>query len=225
MKLKSKMSVVFPIIIIVLLIIVGILLLLNLNKTPEPTQEAETEISPSSNITSSSDVPDEYKKYIKNSIEKIGELSTAKYDYTDVTSFNKSELEFWGLSIPWINSQIIVKYSGTIKAGIDFTKVEINVDEETKTIDIALSPAHIISSEIDLSKCKVYNTKKFIFDAFEIDNAGELFDDCKKRENKKAENSGLLKTAEDNAKATIVNLVNELYPSLGYSVSVRFVKQ
>lgn len=40
-------------------------------------------------------------------------------------------------------------YDGTVTAGIDFSKIDINIDEETETITLTLPESEILNTTVD----------------------------------------------------------------------------
>ena len=122
MKLKTKLPVLVPAIILAVLICAGITLyLISIFNEPAPSKQIVS-------ATDKSELTIDIKT-IEHEIKDIGNLCTSEYNFTAVDSFSKDKINLWFIKLPWTDSSAIVKYSGTITAGIDFTKVIV---EENK---------------------------------------------------------------------------------------------
>ena len=82
---------------------------------------------------------------IEQQVKKIAEVSTIKYNYTDVVSYENSK-QFSGLDIPFTNKRFIVKYNGYIKAGVDFEDIKIKV--EGNNVEVIMPKAKILDNVI-----------------------------------------------------------------------------
>lgn len=86
----------------------------------------------------------------------IGELATQVGYFTNVQIIEDNQ-KLWGLTLPFTTSTSIFSYDGSIKAGIDFSKIEYYVDTKKKVVSMP-APA-IRSVEVDENSLMIYDEK------------------------------------------------------------------
>ena len=149
---------------------------------------------------------------IESSLNDIAELSTVEYNYTNMGVFENHK-EFYGWKIPFTTSKFVISYEGTIKAGIDFSKVKVEVNE--KTITVTVPNAAVLSHTIDYDSLQVLDEKYSIFTTVKIEDYNSFYNDQSRVMELKAIERGLLIEADKNAKdiirSSIINLVAEGY--------------
>ncbi len=101
-------------------------------------------------------------KTIEEILQPAGDLITQRYYYTDMDTF-ESYKELLGAKIPLTTDKVVFTYKGAISAGIVLSKVEFEVSEEEKTINITLPDIFIVSNEIFEDEFKAYEIKNSIF--------------------------------------------------------------
>ena len=84
-------------------------------------------------------------------LKDIGELATQAGYFTTVQTINKSR-DVLGWEVPGTQSNYIYSYDGTIKAGIDFQDINMEVDEVNHIIKITFPEFRILSTEIQDDK-------------------------------------------------------------------------
>lgn len=127
---------------------------------------------------------------------EISELSTVEYTYNAVTRAYDEDGETLMYS---------VAYDGIVKAGIDFSQIDLDIDEEKKIIRITVPDVEIIDYVVDEGSLEYifekdkYNTATVSQAAYKI---------CKADlENKASRESELLSLAQENAISTVSGLV------------------
>ena len=149
---------------------------------------------------------------IESSLNDIAELSTVEYNYTNMGVFENHK-EFYGWKIPFTTSKFVISYEGTIKAGIDFSKVKVEVNE--KTITVTVPDAAVLSHTINYDSLQVLDEKYSIFTTVKIEDYNSFYNDQSRVMELKAIERGLLIEADKNAKdiirSSIINLVAEGY--------------
>ena len=149
---------------------------------------------------------------IESSLNDIAELSTVEYNYTNMGVFENHK-EFYGWKIPFTTSKFVISYEGTIKAGIDFSKVKVEVNE--KTITVTVPDAAVLSHTIDYDSLQVLDEKYSIFTTVKIEDYNSFYNDQSRVMELKAIERGLLRQAKENAqniiRSSIINLVGEGY--------------
>lgn len=159
---------------------------------------------------------------IAEGMKSIGKLSTAEYYYTHVESHDSAlQLEGTNFNIPFTKNKFVYSYDGSITAGVDFTKIDVAVDEEKKTVTVTLPEVEVISSEIDEDSFKLYDEQNSAFNKISVKDVAASFADMKKDEEAKAREKGLFDNAEKNAKTMIEGFVKSTYDVSGYKVIVK----
>ena len=158
---------------------------------------------------------------IRESMENIGKLCTAEYNYTHVEQADSSR-EINGLKIPFTTSSFIYSYDGTIMAGIDFTNIQIDKDDMGKKITITLPDVEIISSAVDQDSFRLYDEKNNIFNPISVTDVADTLADLKNSAEKEAVEKGLLNKAKENAIALVENFMHSTYSIEDYKMEVLF---
>ena len=132
----------------------------NENTTTEENLITETETTISGEI-------------IQAGLADIGELATEEYYFTEVETYDSTKT-FMDFNLPFTTTRFVYSYDGVIKAGIDFTGIEVEKDDLLKTITIRLPKSKILSSEIDESSFQVYDEEQSIFNKVSISFPNEI---------------------------------------------------
>lgn len=144
---------------------------------------------------------------IKNQIVNAKELTTLKYKYTNVGSFENTN-EFYGLKIPFTSKKFIISYDGEVNAGVDLEMVKVSIDESKKVVNVSLPKSKILSHQIDENSLTIFDEKSSVFNPLEIKD----FTDFRKNEMKKVEkdllNKGFLDEANERSKEAVVEILN-----------------
>lgn len=159
---------------------------------------------------------------IRTSMSNIGELCTAEYSYTHVEQVDSSK-EIKGFKIPFTTSMFIYSYDGTLKAGIDFTKIQIDKNDTKKIITIKLPDVKIISSEVHHDSFKLYDEKNNIFNPISVSDVADSLVNLENSEKEKAIEEGLLDKAKTNAITLVENFMHGSYDVGDYEIIVEFL--
>lgn len=158
---------------------------------------------------------------LEESMEKNGELSTAKYLYTSsvsVTDQNTVEVFGTEVTLPFTDATYIFEFDGTIKAGYDLQDVRPFV-ENGSTIVIELPPAEILSHETSDVTC-VYEQQN-IANPLKAGEESQWIESQKAAMAERAESLGLYDEAQQNARVTFETLFAESIPE-GATLEIRF---
>ncbi len=175
------------------------------------------------------EVPVEVKKVITGEIiqeglRDVGQLVTQEYDYTEIGTFDSSKtVELFGyeVNVPLTQSKFIYSYDGTIKAGVDFTRITVEKVEDSKRVTVTLPKAAVLSSELDENSFQLYDEKNNIFNPFSVKDVNETNRNLKQHAEEKAIRKGLLQRADANAKAMIRNFLISTYDLEGYMIQIK----
>lgn len=94
-------------------------------------------------------------EYITGKMEVASELTTAELTYTGIVQFEDG-------SIPFLTKKgFTMKYTATVRAGIDFSKIEVDVN--SKNVIITLPETEIQSVHVDSNSIDFYDQSYAIF--------------------------------------------------------------
>lgn len=152
--------------------------------------------------------------------KNIGELSTQAGFYTNVQVIDKSQ-KLFGWSLPLTQSKSIFSYDGVIKAGYNFSKITIDVDDTVHTIIVKLPQPEIFSNEIDPDSMQIYDERQSIFTPLKINDMNDSLVELKKESKEKAISNGLLDNVRKNAELLITGFLSSAYDPNQYSIKFK----
>ena len=156
---------------------------------------------------------------IEGKIRNIGELSTAEYVYKISGMIDKNGLTLPG-NIVITSSKVIYSYEGTIKAGIQFgeIQVDINTVQSPAKVYVHLPEAEIFSNELDNNSLEIYDEKYSNFNKVSFSDINQSQAECKERAEEAALNSGILVKASENAETMIRSMLYGFLDSEEYDI-------
>lgn len=156
---------------------------------------------------------------IQNRIEQASDLVTTKYHYTKVGKFENS-LNLNGWSIPLTNKYFILTFEGEIQLGTDLSKANIEISDST--IHVTVDKPTVISNSIDESSIEVYDETKNIFNPISVSDYKAFAVKQKEKALSEAKEKGLMKTAQENTKKSIKEIVSIIPDTDEYTIEVTF---
>ena len=166
----------------------------------------------------------EQKGVFLEHIQELNEMATAEA-YTKVIIERQDNQLFGqsiGLNVPGTKRQLLVVVPGSVKAGVDLSKVtekDVVIDEENKTARLTLpAPTFLGGAEIYFDQVEVYSYEGLFRAEANIEEAYELAAEAKKLIIEEATGQGVLRTAEFNAEKTL----KEMFGFAGYDVTIEF---
>lgn len=143
---------------------------------------------------------------------KISELSTATYTYNSIASAYDEEAQ---------TVRYHVSYEGTVKVGVDFSDIKMEIDNENKLIKLTLPEAEVLDMSIDagtmdyIFTSEIYNTETITQEAYNLS--------CLDLKCKLENEEQLYVTAKENAIATVEALIKPWVEQMDadYTVSIR----
>ncbi len=166
-------------------------------------------------------------RLINAQIQDIGELATVEYLYTDAGKFEDAA-EMFGREIPFsfTTKSFIVKWDGSIKAGVDISKVRAEMNEETKEIIVYMPEAEILSHEIKEGSVETLDEKNGWFNRIRMEDIKEFGVVSKEAMEGRAVENGLLDKAFESAKGIIGGLIDAgEVEELGYRVRFEVMEE
>lgn len=142
---------------------------------------------------------------LHSQISEISELATAEYMFTDAAKFSDSkQIKNWDIGIT--EKSFIMKWSGTIKAGIDLEKIDVRVENDEQKIVITLPNAEILSYEVDQDSVEVLEEKNNIFNRISVNDKIKFDAACEEAMKERAIENGIL----DKALKYAENIIEQL---------------
>lgn len=139
-------------------------------------------------------------------VKSIGELATVEYLYTDAGKFSDAR-QLFGRNIPFTTKSFVAKWDGSIKAGVDVEKVQVELDEGNKNITVYMPNAEILSHEVDEASLETLDESSGLFNPISTSDAWSLNAESKQAMEQRAIEAGLLEKAAENAKDMIAGLI------------------
>ncbi|MBO0959667.1 DUF4230 domain-containing protein [Neobacillus sp. MM2021_6] len=161
---------------------------------------------------------------VVESVQKLATLATVQAHIETIVSKEDSKLFGKNISFyfPGTKRTFFLVASGEVTAGVDLknlTKKDIILDTNTKAIHITLPHATIVQEpSIDSKNIQIFSNEGLFRSEPNGKEGFEQEDLAKQKIKKKAKESGLLKTAEDNARTAL----QDFYKIQDYTVTVTF---
>lgn len=184
---------------------------------PVPTSIPEPTTTP---IVISTEEPFTVTPYtIREVVSPAAELVSYKYFYTDAGVYEKSATVF-NHKVPFTTDKTVYTYSGVIRVGVNLNKVDIQVDNDAKTIQITLDEPAIISNQIDNDTFQAYDVKNSIFTSIDISEFVAFKDTLEDNQAEKLKkNSEFWKQANSSTENTISSLIKASGQADDYTIS------
>ncbi|PIC74104.1 DUF4230 domain-containing protein [Sporosarcina sp. P17b] len=166
----------------------------------------------------------EQKTAFVERVRELQELATAEA-YTKVL-IERTDNELFGRSIgvnfPGTKRNLLVVIPGSVKAGIDLSKVtehDMQVDEEEKRIQLTIPKAEFLGgAELYFDKVEVYSVEGLFRGKADIKEGYELANEAKTLLMEEASEQGVLDSAEQNA----VKSLKDMFSFAGYRLDIEF---
>ena len=224
---KTKTEIVYIVLIVLVVLVTAFVLLFGLrnrgNEMPVPAddkpKQTETVIKEVERIvevekTITSDT-------IQDGLNDMGLLVTQQYFFTEVVSFSSVKKLFnTDIALKFTESSYLASYDGTVNAGIDFEKIKVEKDENTKHVTVLVPKAEILNIDIDPNSFELYSEKTGISNALSVEDFNQSLIELEDTAKSKAIERGIIDMAEKNAEAVISNFINSLVDKSVYSVEI-----
>lgn len=148
-------------------------------------------------------------------LREIGELSTQAGYFTSVQVIQDAK-DFFGIALPFTEKKYVFSYDGTVKAGIDFKNVRIEIIGNE--IHVRIPEAEIFGVQIDPESYTIYYEGDSIFNKLKIEDVNEAQKALEEEVREKAVANGILENATNNARMLITGYLSALYNPNEYSI-------
>lgn len=171
--------------------------LLHAEKTKNiPTSVVMTEKTETETIIKKFEVTVEY---LEKALSDISELSTAELSYTGICTVEEGK-------IPFITKkEFSMLYTGSIKAGVDASKIGIEITD--REVIITIPKAEIQSVVIDSDSIQFYDEKKALFNWTELRDSVDGIILAEENIKTQADTDGILERADKQAEYIVRGLL------------------
>lgn len=146
---------------------------------------------------------------VKLQLNDTGNLDTQVAYAKEVGEPRKEDLDVLGIRVPFTGAKKLFSVPFTIKAGMDFREVNLEVDNTSGIIKIKLPDIKVHSCEGDYNNAHVWDESNSVFQAISLPDTFEEITKMKETATQDAINNGLLENAEKNAKVLIEGFVSQ----------------
>lgn len=144
---------------------------------------------------------------VLNRIVTVRELALVKYNYTGVIGF-KDYMKIMNINVPLTEKFFLIKYHGYIKAGVDFDKINVKVND--KSIHVSMPRPRIMDITIDEKSIRVYDESMNAFNPISITDYNKAIIKEKNTMRRDAVQQGILKDASYQAKLALTAILKEM---------------
>ena len=220
--LGLKLSLILSLIMMVLIVLVIGVWLSGGNKKKEVSQAAEEKpqtVTVEKLVTVKEVITG---NVIREKLNNVGFMISQEYYFTEVVSASEV-VEWLGIFKGLTESSYVVSYDGLLSAGIDFTKITVDKNEDEHTVMITIPKAEIKSIDVDPESLVVISQKDGFGTNISIEEFNKGLIELEKTAKEKALAKGILDKANDNALKMIKNMVEGLVDPSEYVITYSFV--
>lgn len=157
---------------------------------------------------------------IEEQLSAISELVTQKYIYTRAARETSNKTWIWDWTMPFSDTSLLVMYDGEVKAGINFSAVKVDVNENERTITVTLPPSTIVNNNIPQESIEVLEVKESLFNEITFSDYNDFIASQKPAAEEKAIELGLLADADREAQTIVKAFLNMIPGVADYKLVV-----
>lgn len=161
---------------------------------------------------------------VKKILYPASDLVSGKYFYKNAVS-DEDPISIGKNNLPGTTNKYVFTYEGTINAGYDLSKIDVDVDDDNKIITVKMPKMKIISSEVDDNSFKVVYKTKSAFNNNDVERNADVRAKCNKAMVKKAKSDvRFIKMTQSSARNTIKAFIKAASVTKDYTVKVEFME-
>lgn len=154
---------------------------------------------------------------IQEQLQDVGSLITEEYYFTEVVSYS-SVKKLWKIELGITESAFLASYDGVVTAGIDFTAIQVEKDEEKKQITVTMPEAEVLNVDIDPESLQLYSEKTGFHNPISVEDYNASLVTLEEQAREKALDRGLLERANTNAEQLVRQFIGGLIDTSEYTV-------
>jgi len=161
---------------------------------------------------------------LEESVRRVAQLATLSLRYTEAgVEEDQRTIGLFGREtiIPGTTRRMIVRWQGDILFGINAEEINIDiidVDENSREVQVRLPKAIILSHAIDLGSVEVLDESTGIFARHSVGDLAGFLDDRWQHINTRQETLAMLETAQQNAQDSIYQFLRLVLDEEVYSI-------
>ena len=162
---------------------------------------------------------------LQEGLDDVGLLVTQEYYFTEVISYSTMlsldlDLKFFQINepLPVTESSFLASFDGVVTAGVDFTRIALEKDDEGRVVTVTLPPAEIFHVDIDPESFQLYDEKKGLGTRIGVEDYNNALTQLENTAADKATARGILEKAEENARVVVRNFIRSVLGEAGYAV-------
>jgi len=156
---------------------------------------------------------------LQDGLKEMGILITEEYYFTEVVSYS-SVKEFLGMKIDATETTYLVGYDGVVTAGVDFTAITVEADEENRVITVHIPAATVQNTVVDTGSFTLYSEKQGWWNPASAADYNASLKELETNARGKALEKGLLTRADENAQKLICNFIRSFAEAADYTVVI-----
>ena len=121
-------------------------------------------------VDTSKSIPVITSETLKSQLNSLQELVTQEYIYTNADKRTDNAKWLFGWTRPFSDTSLVLTYDGVIKAGINMNEVQIDINEDTRTITVTLPDSKIMDNNIPQESITVVEVKNGLFNEINFDD-------------------------------------------------------
>ena len=154
---------------------------------------------------------------IASGLNDMGVLVTEEYYFTDVVHFSSIK-KLFSLELGITASSFLASYDGVVTAGVDFTRIGIEKDDDASVITVTMPGAAVLNVDIDPDSFRLYEEKSGLGNPISAADFNSSLVELERSAEEKAIERGVLDHADENARVLIRNFVAALVEEGRYTV-------
>lgn len=145
---------------------------------------------------------------VMSRVSYLQELALVQHNYTGVISY-KDYRKFLNLNVPLTDKYFLLKYNGYVKAGVNFSRIKVNVLNATD-VHVSIPKPKILDTVVDENSIEVFNESENAFNPIKIADYNEALSREKNVMIRGAIEQGIYEQATQQAKLTLTALLTEM---------------
>ena len=154
-------------------------------------------------------------------LKKIGVLATQAGYFTMVQNVKltrEADLTVVKFTVPFSEANYVFSYDGVVRAGLNFSDIDLQTDEKNKTITIHLPETYIISTTLDEKSFQQYTGGGNLLSQLRPEEIANGQAEVIKKAERTAIENGILGEARENAKVLIEEFLSGGYDLGEYAI-------
>lgn len=156
---------------------------------------------------------------INEGLKEMGLLITSEYYFTQVEEYKKTKtvLKFFTSE-----SNFTFSYDGVVSAGLDFSQIKVEKDDENKIVTVTMPKSAIQYVDIDHNSFQQYSESEGLWNPITVADYNDSMNEFADAAKAKAIEKGITNKADENAKKIVSNFVTKM---VGNEYQVNIVVQ